>query len=265
MATVQFEDVDLKLLKLGVPRANKSSAGFKSSQIQYRGEKLCIQTPVMKLPWDVKPKQLDESSNVSAQLALSFSGIDPVDEECDLHKFMVFMRAFDARVKELVVAMDGSLGKNSEEKMLDAHFKESVKESSNGQYPPTIQPKIWLRCRDGGSSKCVEDHAMDIAVYNMKRDMIGTDNLSKGGMAAAIIEPNTAWCSSMGVGITWVARQVVVKPIPRETFAFSMGSAHEVLRSEEQPSKRARTEEEPQDNEGSNSSSREDSSVDDEF
>ena len=261
MTTVQFEDVDLKLVKLGAPRANKNSAGFKSSQIQYKGEKLCIQTPVMKLPWDVKPKQLDESSNVSAQLALSFSGIDPGDDKCDLHKFMLFMNAFDVRVKELVVAMDGSLGKNSEEKVLDAYFKESVKESANGQYPPTIQPKIWLKCRDGGSSKCVEDHAMDIAVYNMNKEMVAADNLSKGGMAAAIIEASTAWCSSMGVGITWVARQVVVKPIQKESFAFSVGSAFDVLRPEPQPKKRARTEEEAHEE----CSSREDSSVDEDF
>eukprot|EP00752_Nemacystus_decipiens_P015855 g14163.t1 len=264
MTTVQFQDVDLGLVKLGAPRANKSSAGFKSSQIQYKGEKLCIQTPVMKLPWDVKPKQLDDTSTVSAQLALSFSGIDPVDDDCDLYKFMMFMKAFDARVKELVVAMEGSLGKNSEEKVLDAHFKESVKESSNGQYPPTIQPKIWLKCREGGSSKCVEDHAMDIAVYNMNKEMVAVDNLSKGGMAAAIIEASTAWCSSMGVGITWVARQVVVKPNRKQSFAFRMGSAYDVLRSEEEPKKRARTEEEPRE-EGGQSSGREDSSVDDDF
>ena len=266
MTTVQFEDVDLKLLKLAAPRANKNSTGFKSSYIQYKSaEKLCIQTPVMKLPWDIKPKQLDESSNVSAQLALSFSGINPVDEECDLNKFMVFMKAFDARVKELVVQMDGALGKKSEAKVLDANFRESVKESSNAQYPPTIQPKIWLKCRDGGSSKCVEDHAMDLVVYNMNQEMIATDNLSKGCMAAAIIEPNTAWCSSMGVGITWVARQVVTKPIAKETFAFSMGRAHDILRPDEQPTKRARTDDEPQDKEGSDSSSREGSSVDDDF
>lgn len=122
--------------------------------------------------------------------------------------------------------------------MLDANFRDSVKEAVSGEYPPTIQPKIWLRCRDGGSSKCVEDHDMDIAVYNMSQEMISPDNLSKGCMAAAIIEPNTAWCSSMGVGVTWVAKQVVVKPIPKESFAFSMGSEYDVLRSEDKTNKR---------------------------
>lgn len=230
--------------------ANKSSAGFKSSQTQYRsGEKLCIQTPVMKLPWDIEPKQMDAESNVSAQLTLSFPGINSVDDDCDLNKLMVFMKAFDARVKELVVEMDGKLGNNSEAKVLDSHFKESVKESGNGQYPPTIQPKIWLGCRDGGSSKFVEDHTIDVAVYNMNKEMIAAD---------------TAWCSSVGVGITWVARQVVVKPTPRDTFAFSMGSVYDVLRPDKQPKKRARTEEDTQ-QDGSHSSSREDSSVDDEF
>jgi len=180
MTTMQFSDVDLSLLKLAPAKANKSSPGFKSSYVQYKsGERLNIQTPVMKLPWDIKPKQMDEGSNVSAQLALSFTGIDPDDPECDLNKFMLFMN-----------------------------------------YPPTIQPKIWLRCKEGGSSKCVDDHEMDIAVYNMEQQMIEPDNLAKGCMAAAIIEANTAWCSSMGVGVTWVAKQVVVKPIAKEEFEW---------------------------------------------
>lgn len=116
MTTVQFGDVDLTQLKLSPARPNKSSPGFKSSYIQYKsGERLQIHTPVMKLPWDIKPKQMDESSNVSAQLAMSFTGINPVDEDCDLNKFMCFMKAFDARVKELVVGMNGALGKKSEE------------------------------------------------------------------------------------------------------------------------------------------------------
>ncbi|CAN0300587.1 unnamed protein product [Ectocarpus sp. 6 AP-2014] len=216
MTTIQFEDVDLKLIKLSQPRVNKSSPGFKSSYIQYQSsEKLCIQTPVMRLPWDIKPKKLDDGSNVSAQLALSFTGINPVDPSCDLTTFMTFMKAFDAsRVKELVLEMKGGLGKKSEEKVLDANFRDSVKESNNGQDPPTIQPKRWLQCREGGSKLCVEDHDMDITVYNMNQEKIANDNLTKTCMAAAIIEPNTAWCSSMGVGVTWVAKQVVVKPIP---------------------------------------------------
>ena len=205
MATMQFEDVDLSFIKLAQPRANKSAPGFKSAGIHYHtSNKLAIQTPVMRIPWDIKPKKLDPDSNVSAQLALSFNGINPVDDECDLNKFMQFMKAFDTRVKELVVGMDGALGKKSEAKVIDANFRDSVKEPNNEQYPPTIQPKIWLKCRDGGSSKCVEDHSMDIVVYNMEKEMIAHDNLSKNCMASAIIEPNTAWCSSMGVGVTWV-------------------------------------------------------------
>lgn len=249
MTTIQFEDVDLSLVKLSHPRANKSSPGFKSSYIQYQSsERLCIQTPVMRLPWDVKPKKLDEGSNVSAQLALSFTGINPVDPSCDLTKFITFMKAFDARVKELVLEMKGGLGKKSEENVLDANFRDSVKESSEGQYPPTIQPKIWLQCREGGSKLHAEYHDMDITVYNMNQEKIAHDNLAKNCMAAAIIEPSTAWCSSMGVGVTWVAKQVVVKPIPKKAFAFAMGAKYDVLRSDDNTRKRQRTQED-EDNE----------------
>lgn len=231
--STQYSDVNFDEVKLSPPRVSKNAAGFKSSYIQYKGQKLTIQTPVMKLPWDIKPKQMDENSNVSANLSLSFTGVTVGEKSCELNKFMAFMRQFDQKVKQLVVDMKGALGKKSEEKLLESNFRESVKESASGEYPPTIQPKIWLRCRDGGSAKCVEDHDMDIAVYDMDRKMVAPENLQKGCIAAAIIEPNTVWCSSMGIGITWVARQVIVKPMIKEDFAFSIGEQHDVLRRED--------------------------------
>lgn len=240
--STQFNNVDLKLLKLAPPRANKNASGFKSSYIQYKGQKLGVQTPVMKLPWDVKPRQMDDNSNVSANLSLSFTGMSAGDEDCELNRFLEFMKAFDDRIKELATDMDGALGKKSEMKVIDGNFRDSVKEAGSGDYPPTIQPKIWVRCRDGGSSKCVEDHTMDLAVYDMERNMVDADNLVKGCIAAAIIEPNTVWCSSMGVGVTWVAKQVIVKPVATESFAFSLGDEHNVLRSEP-AAKKSRTQE----------------------
>ncbi len=239
--SIQFANVDLSQVKLAPPRGNKNAPGFKSCYIQYKGgQRLNIQTPVMNLPWDIRAKQMDENSNVSANLSLSFKGITN-DEDCELNKFAKFMKAFDDRVKQLVTETKGGLGKKAEAKVLDANFRETLKESASGEYPPTIQPKIYLKCREGGSSKCVDDHKMDLAVYDMERNMIDCENLEKGCMAAAIITPQSVWASSMGVGITFVAKQVIVKPMPKESFAFSLGEQYDVLKSDEPVAKRART------------------------
>lgn len=238
-----FDSVDISTLKLTPPRTSKASSACKTSYIQSSGSKLSIQTPLMTLPWDIFPKKMDENSNVSAALSLSFRGIDKDDPDCELHKFRLFMNDFDKKIKELVIGLDGSLGKKSEKNFLDMSFRESVKESSNGDYAPTIQPKIWLE--SNGSSKSPEDYKMDISVFNLDGEIIEPSSLTKGCPCAAIIEPSYVWCSALGVGITWVARQAIIKPAAKETFAFTLGKQFDELREQGgNPSKKPKPSEE---------------------
>lgn len=83
----------------------------------------------MRLPWDVKPKQMDEGTNVTTQSALSFSGINPVDEGYELNKFTIPL-PLDERVKVLVKELNGGLGKKSDPKVLEASFRDAAKEAS---------------------------------------------------------------------------------------------------------------------------------------
>lgn len=229
--TKVFDAIDISAIKLAPPRVSKAAAGCKTAYIQgHGGKKISIQTPLMTLPWDICPKKMEEYANVNAALSLSFVGMDENDENDDLHKFMKFMLEFDSKIKSLIVKTGGALGKKSEEKSLESNFKESLKESSSGDYPPTIQPKIWLSLNDGGSKMCVEDFTMDITVFNLEGEVIPSDEMKKGCPAAAIIEPAYVWCSALGVGITWVAKQVVLKPSIKETFGFSLGSNFDHLK-----------------------------------
>lgn len=228
-----FDAIDLSSLRLSPPRTSKASSACKTSYIQGAGgSKLSIQTPLMTLPWDILPKKLDENSNVNAALALSFVGMDENNTECDMYKFMVFMKEFDAKIKSLISKMGGTLGKKSEEKALESNFRDSVKESSSGDYPPTVQPKIWTTLKDGGTKNCVEDYTMDILVFDLDGKTIDSDNLKKGCPVAAIIEPSYVWCSTLGVGITWCAKQAVIKPFQKEEFGFTLGRKFDELKSE---------------------------------
>lgn len=235
-----FDAFDISTIKLAPPKVSKSASGCKTSKIQGPGnQSILIQTPPMTLPWDIAPRKMDENSGVSANLALSFVGMDPVDQDDDLRKFRDFMIDFDIKIKTLISEMGGTLGKKSEEKNIDGNFKDSIKESSSGEYPPTIQPKIWLSTRNGGDSKNVDDFTMDITVYNFDGDELDEKALTKGCPAAAIIEPSYVWCSTLGLGITWVAKQVAVKPVVEKKFAFTLGPKFDHLK--EPAPKRQRT------------------------
>lgn len=233
MAT-SYDSIDISSLKLAPPKVSKAAAGCKTSKIQSGGKSILIQTPPMTLPWGIAPRQMDENSSVSANLSLSFLGMNDQDQDDELHKFNTFMRDFDIKMKTLIGEMAGALGKKSEDKVLDANFKDSIKESSNGDYPPTIQPKIWLNLKEGGDAKCVDDFSMDITVYNFNGDELDCKELRKGCPAAAIIEPSYVWCSALGLGVTWVAKQVAVKQVEEKKFAFTLGPSFDHLKPEDE-------------------------------
>ena len=244
MAT-SYDSIDISSVKLAPPKVSRAAAGCKTAKIQLGGKSILIQTPPMTLPWGIAPRQIDENSSVSANLSLSFVGMDDKDQDDELHKFNIFMRDFDIKMKTLISEMGGALGKKSEDKVLDANFKDSIKESSNGDYPPTIQPKIWLNLKEGGDAKCVDDFSMDITVYNFNGDELDCKELRKGCPAAAIIEPSYVWCSALGLGVTWVAKQVAVKQVEEKKFAFTLGPSFDHLKPEDEdnfPVKKARKE-----------------------
>lgn len=224
MATTKyFSDFDVSTLKLSPPKTSKANAGCKTAYITATGAmKISLQTPMMTLPWDIIPKKLDDNSNVRAELSLSFMGINEDDPDNELKKFKDFLNSFDQRIKTLISETHGSMGKNSEDNRLEASFRYSLKESATGNYPPTIQSKIWLNLKQGGSSSNVEDFDMDVMVFDLEGCRIETDQMQKGCPAAAILEPSYVWCSALGVGITWVAKQVALQPKSDSTFGFNL-------------------------------------------
>ncbi|AAR26885.1 FirrV-1-B10 [Feldmannia irregularis virus a] len=224
MAATHFSEFDVSTLKLSPPKTSKANVGCKTAYITAVGSvKIAIQTPIMTLPWDIVPKKLDDVSNVRAELSLSFVGINEDDPENELKKFKDFLSTFDQKIKTLISETHGAMGKNSEDTRLEASFRDSIKESATGNYPPTIQSKIWLNLKQGGSPSIVEDFDMDVMVFDLEGCQIQTDQMQKGCPAAAILEPSYVWCSALGVGITWVAKQVALQPKSASTFGFNLG------------------------------------------
>ncbi|ACH46770.1 unknown [Feldmannia species virus] len=226
-----YADFDISTLKLSQAKTSKANSGCKTAYISAIGcANIAIQTPLMTLPWDIVPKKLDDTSNVRAELALSFMNINEYDPDNEILKFRNFLTDFDIKIKTLVAEMKGVLGKNSEDARLDASFRSSIKDSTSGEYPPTFQSKIWLSLKQGGAPSCVDDFEMDVMVFDMNGAQLSPTEMRKGCPAAAIIVPSYVWCSALGLGITWVAKQVAIQPKGESTFGFTLGSEFDEVR-----------------------------------
>ena len=242
MPAKTFDAVNIDDIKLAPPKASKAAGSCKTSVIQTTsGKRLAIQTPLMTLPWDAVPKRMDESTDFKANVCLSFANMEEGNEECDIYKFKCFLEKFDQKIKSLCVASSAALGKKAEEKVIDVNFKESIKESAKGDYPSTFQPKAWLSVREGGSPKVFEDVTMDVTVFDMNGNKIGSDQLKKGSPCALIVEPSYVWCSALGLGITWTVKQAITRPDTKEEFGFVFDKKMEDMKDSEPPSKKMKT------------------------
>ena len=228
--TTIFDNVNIDGLRLGPVRSSKGSSSCKMVNILTEtGDKLKIQTPVLRIPWNVTARQMNEEQNCSASMALS---LDTADENGA--KFLDFLQRFDNKVKSLLSEKSSELGKK--EGAIEFEFKDSFKESKNGQYPSTFLPKIWLKTREGGSPKNLDDVTLDIKVFDMDLNKIKPSALTRSAPCAILVSPSYAWSSGLGSGITWTCSEAVVKPIEVEECGFNLDSSFDKYKSE--PKKR---------------------------
>ena len=222
MSTIVFDSVNIDEITLADPKASRASSSCKTAYIQYRGQKLRIQTPVLLSAFDLKIKQMDSNSNASCNAALSFA---TEDSDPDAKAFREFLMKFDEKIKKLASEKMSVLGKKVDPKNIDSNFKESVKVSD--KYPATFSPKVWLRLKnpESGSMKNVEHVTMDMKVFNMETEPISYEEVKRNCPTALIVTPSYLWCSSIGVGITWSATECIVKPNEEESFGFKMGAS----------------------------------------
>ncbi len=222
MSTVVFDSVNIDEITLADPKPSRASSSCKTAYIQYRGQKLRIQTPVLLSAFDLKVKQMDTNSNVSCNAALSFA---TEESDPDAKAFREFLGKFDERIKKLASEKMSALGKKVDPKNIDSNFKESVKVSE--KYPATFSPKVWLRLKDSenGSMKNPDHVTMDMKVFNMETEPISYEEVKRNCPTALIVTPSYLWCSSIGVGVTWSATECIVKPMEEEEFGFKMGAS----------------------------------------
>lgn len=257
MSVTFYDAVNIDGLKLGPIRASKGSSACKMLNILTEdGDKLKIQSPVLRIPWDIQPRQMTPEQNVTANMALS---LDTSDE--DGLKFLDFLKSFDEKIKTLLRDKSSELGKK--DGAIEFEFKDSFKVSKEDKYPSTFLPKIWTKVSEGGSPKNLDDVSLDIKVFDMDLNKIDNFSLKKGCPCAILVSPSYAWSSALGIGVTWTTSEAVVKPMETKECGFKMDPTFEKYKTPD--NKRRRVEDSNHSGSGSSEGSEVGSEQEDEF
>ena len=256
-----FSTFDVNTVKFNGIRASESGMKFCNFQGP-NGDRLVIETPAMKIPWNTEVRASRDNGSLSAKLALSFQGMDgPTGVR--VTAFREFLDKLDVRARQLLTENKGELwAKNMDENKVNAVFQDSVKESNNEKYAPTFQMKIGLSDNPAPESDNPNDvKKMNITVFDVNRKPLSTSELQGGCMASAIVEASYVWVGPMMAGITWNVKSVLIKPKEKEE-EFQFTETDEFGEAEEEtPAKRKRE----SDDEGKESFSDDDSSDRDEL
>lgn len=190
-------------------------SGAKAVYINYGSEKLCIQTPVMYLPYGVSeggfedknakvdPKKV-EKKDKKYDLNMSFKGHE---ENPKISSFLTKLKEIEAKIiddafeNRLAWFKDDYDGqKMYVTKMFSPIVKVDKDKSTGkviGKYPPTIRFKLPY---DN------ENERFSFESYNMNGEVIDLSDILlklKGGKAQLIVELNSIWFAGGRFGCTW--------------------------------------------------------------
>ena len=207
-----FPDFDFSQLKLNGVKPGKS--GMKFANLQYKGQRIVVETPAMNVPWATEIRRMDESATPSCKHTLSFNGMD-LSSDDKMSRFHTFLTKFDERIRELALEHKSELwSKNVDAIKIEGFHKSSVKESNDEKYAPTFQPKVKID--DGDGSGDTDKMNMQVSVYNVKKERLETSDLTGGSVSSAIVDASYLWVTPMMLGVTWTVKSILVNPKKKE-------------------------------------------------
>lgn len=207
MSVLLAKNVDVSKLSYSAPKLLTN--GSRSVYINYNGDKLMLQTPVMNLPyglgdWSGKDAKPGEAAFKKYDMHVSFRGMDINPALKSLHDKMLEIEAkikqdaFENRLAWLKDDYDGL--KVATDRLFTPIVKyDKDRETGKvvGKYPPTIKLKIpydnnsnqfEFECMDMNDTELVFDHIM---------------NKIKGARARLIIQLSGLWFAGGKYGCTW--------------------------------------------------------------
>ncbi len=174
---MSFNKIDLSGIKVERVSELKAGRGKFVHLVGGDGQKICFQTPVMPISFDVKVRS-QESGGTSCSLSLSFGTADP-----KVAAFREFLGRLRARVAEVIAADSKKhIGKDLNVAAVDKILSDLVKPPpENTTYADSFLAKLEHSRSDDG------EDVINVKVFDAAEKAIGADVLRRGVRAAALV------------------------------------------------------------------------------
>jgi len=172
-------------------------------------KQICVELPLGVLTWDLRPSMKKDNTSVLDSKAFTYMALD--EEDCtklgtsveNVHaKLAAFENDALAYIRN-TETLCPSKWKTKFEQMTVHHL---VKESDKG-YKPSLGLNFYL----DKSSTTLEDAL--IAVQATQNSVLYNHikGLHRGATIRALIVPSYIWSGPLGVGVTWIVREILIK------------------------------------------------------
>lgn len=218
--------IDVSKLKYSEPKTLDNQS--KTVYVNYDGDKLIVQTPLMNIPYGVNDFNKEDDKYIKYDLNISFSG---ANENPKIKQFLDKMVEIEEKIKadafknRLLWLRDDYDGMK---KVVDKLFFPIVKHDKDkdtgkvmDRYPPTMKVKLPYN----SASKSFTFDAFDMD----KNEISFADNMSrlKGAKCRLIIQLTGIWIAGGKYGCTWKAVLGKFQLTARSNYSFVEDSDEE--------------------------------------
>lgn len=195
----KIDEVDPSKIILGNAK-DKNIEFFYPTDEKGKFEKLRVQFPAMKIPFDLDEKTAKDGNVFVKNVTLSIQNVLPDEEELS-EKLPLTMFAIDERIKHLM-----------KERGCDNILYSSLLKPKNAKYSPTFRVSVF--CNKGKPrAHCFDENEKEIPFSIDKNDVI-----------AVIAKLDNVWLSNGKAGVTWTVEQVKMCKPPQAPVRFRSGS-----------------------------------------
>ena len=205
---------ELNINKLEFSELKSLNNGGKMVFVNYNGDLINIQTPELRLPWDVNVDYA-EDANGKYNFTVSLDGYDTDKNVKELYEKLMEM---DDSIREYAKTNAKTFfqRKTASDELVDTNYNPIVKISKtdgepDGKYPPSIKLKVQKK-----DNKCLckfyNSQKVKFDVDSNDDDSVKiTDILVKDAKCKMLIRCNGIWLINGKFGCTWKVEQLRVE------------------------------------------------------
>jgi len=188
------KEVDPSKIKFGEIKKNPKGALFVNLNYENEGERLIIQTPVLRIPFKVERKIDETNTNPEAQNQLNFVvSLDNMEHDAQVRGFTEMVRAVDEQVKKYALKNASTFfpGKTPSPDVVNFQYRSAIKEPKDPKWAPVMRFKIYNRSGKPAVSVTEGQEQLEI------------DSLSQNTKVMCLITPSSVWFIGGQFGLTW--------------------------------------------------------------